>query len=227
MNAVALRLVGTFRPSLFDAGDLVLREKDGVVVEAEGGLDFAEVLGTAAAPLKERPRPNIRRVLRVMTEEDGQRLREKLVRERAAFDFCVQRCESLKIPLKLIHVQFAFELKKALFIYTAAGRIDFRQLIKDLAHELKVRVEMRQIGVRDEAKILCGCGTCGYPLCCSTFLPGFMPVSIKMAKGQGLVLNPSKILGVCGRLKCCLAYEHHEGQEAKAQAICVYDDDSV
>jgi len=227
MNAVALRLVGTHRAFLFDAGDLSLRARDGVVVEAEGGPEFGEVLGAPPFPLRDRPRAGLRRVLRVMTEEDGQHLRDKLVRERTAFDFCVQRCESLKIPLKLIRVHFAWEFKKAVFVYTAAGRIDFRQLIKDLAHELKVRVEMRQIGVRDEAKILCGCGTCGYGLCCSTFLPAFIPVSIKMAKGQGLVLNPSKILGVCGRLKCCLAYEHHEGQEAKAKTICVYDDDPV
>jgi len=227
MNPVAARLVGTCKVSLFDAGDLALRENDGVVVDADGGMDFAEVVGPSVITLKDRPRPNVRRVVRLMTEEDGQRLQDKLVRERYAHDLCVQRCESLKIPLKLIRVVFSFEMKKASFIYTAAGRIDFRQLIKDLAHELKVRVEMRQVGVRDEAKLLCGCGTCGYGLCCSTFLPAFIPVSIKMAKGQGLVLNPSKILGVCGRLKCCLAYEHHEGDDGGEKAICVYDDDSV
>jgi cell fate regulator YaaT (PSP1 superfamily) len=228
MNAVAVRMVGSCRITLFDAGELALAERMGVVVEAEGGGEFAEVVNAAASiPNRDRMRSGLRRVLRVMTEEDGQRLREKLVRERAARDFCDQRCETLKIPLKLIRIQFSADMKKAVFIYTAAGRIDFRQLIKDLAHELKVRVEMRQIGVRDEAKIMGGCGTCGYGLCCSTFLPAFIPVSIKMAKGQGLVLNPSKILGVCGRLKCCLAYEHHEGDNERAKAICVYDDDTV
>jgi cell fate regulator YaaT (PSP1 superfamily) len=227
MNPVAVRLEGTVRVSLFDAGELVVRERDGVVVDAEGGMDYAQVLGPSAITAKDKPRPNLRRIVRLMTEEDGQRLRDKHVRELYAFDYCARRCESLKIPLKLVRCVFSFEMKKASFIYTAAGRIDFRQLIKDLAHEIKVRVEMRQVGVRDEAKLLCGCGTCGYGLCCSTFLPAFIPVSIKMAKGQGLVLNPSKILGVCGRLKCCLAYEHHEGDEGLAKAICVYDDESV
>lgn len=227
MNAVTARLFGTCAVAVFDAGELALREEDGIVVDTDHGPDFAEVVSAhvVQALLAKRPAP--RRVLRPMGEDDRRALMDKLVQERYAHDYCAQRCETLKIPLKLIRVAYSFDLKRASFFYTAAGRVDFRQLIKDMAHELRVRVEMKQVGVRDEAKMLCGCGTCGYGLCCSTFLPGFIPVSIKMAKGQGLVLNPSKILGVCGRLKCCLAYEHHEGGGKPKKAIASYQDDAV
>ena len=227
MNAVSARLWGTCAVSVFDAGDLALSQADGVIVETEHGPDFAEVVSDHIVEALAAKRPALRKVLRAMSDEDRRALMDKLVQERYAHDYCTQRCETLKIPLKLIRVSFALDLKRASFYYTAAGRVDFRQLIKDMAHELRVRVEMKQVGVRDEAKMLCGCGTCGYGLCCSTFLPGFIPVSIKMAKGQGLVLNPSKILGVCGRLKCCLAYEHHEGAGKPQKAIASYEDDAV
>ncbi len=227
MNALSARLFGTCTVSVFDAGDLALCAEDGVVVDTEHGPDFAEVVSPHLPPALAGRRPAPRKVLRPMSGDDRRALQDKLVQERYAHDYCAQRCESLKIPLKLIRVAYALDGKRASFFYTAAGRVDFRQLIKDMAHELRVRVEMKQVGVRDEAKMLCGCGTCGYGLCCSTFLPGFIPVSIKMAKGQGLVLNPSKILGVCGRLKCCLAYEHHESRGKPKPAIATYADDAV
>jgi cell fate regulator YaaT (PSP1 superfamily) len=227
MSAVTARLYGTCAISVFDAGDLALQVEDGVIVDTEHGPDFAEVTSTHVVEALLAKRPTPRRVLRLMGDDDRKVLMDKLVQERYAQDFCAQRCEALKIPLKLIRVTYSSDLKRATFFYTAAGRVDFRQLIKDLAHELRARVEMKQVGVRDEAKMLCGCGTCGYGLCCSTFLPGFIPVSIKMAKGQGLVLNPSKILGVCGRLKCCLAYEHHEGASQPKKALASYEDDAV
>ncbi len=213
MKLAQIKIFGEQRIKIYNCNEVNAKERDGIIVEGEEGLEFAELLDFLPSFLVLKEDVKIPKVLRVMTKEDEEHFLKKLDLELKAFDVCKHYCNILKIPLKLVQVRYNYDLKKGTFIYTAAGRVDFRQLIKDLARELKIKIEMRQIGVRDEAKLLGGCGTCGYGLCCTTHLNSFAPVSVKMAKVQGLVLNPSKILGVCGRLKCCLYYEYYEDQQ--------------
>lgn len=226
MKLVKARIFGTARLKIFNPSDIPLKKKDGILVESEGGLDFAEVIDIFPAENLEEKASSFPKVVKIMDEEDERYFQRKLNLELKAYDVCTYYCNLLNIPLKLVQVRYSYDLKQGTFIYTADGRVDFRQLIKDLARELKIKVEMRQIGVRDESKLLGGCGTCGYPLCCATHLNSFSPVSVKMAKVQGLVLNPSKILGVCGRLKCCLYYEYYE-EEGGEKVLYEYDDDMV
>jgi len=150
------------------------------------------------------------RVLRLATPEEKRIFSKIRDKEEEACKFCSERIAHLKLPMKLIWMEFLDKGKKAVFYFRAEERIDFRELVKDLARKFRVRIELKQIGVRDEAKLLCGYGLCGRPLCCSQFLKNFEPVSIKMAKAQNLTLNPAKISGLCGRLMCCLAFEHNE-----------------
>lgn len=226
MELIRARIFGTTRQKIFNGSGFLIKNNDGIIVEGEEGYEFAEVIEKIFLENLENKIQNLPKVVKVMDKEDEEYFQNKLNLEIKAFDICKYYCETLKIPLKLIQVRYSYDLKSAIFIYTAAGRVDFRQLIKDLARELKIKIEMRQIGVRDEAKLLGGCGTCGYGLCCSSYLNSFSPVSVKMAKYQGLVLNPSKILGVCGRLKCCLYYEYYE-EEQEEKVLYEYDDDVV
>lgn len=226
MELLKARIFGTARLGIFKCDGLDIKNRDGLIVEAEEGFEFAEAMERFYLKEIEGKDFNFPRVIKIMDGEDEKYFQKKLNLEMKAFDICKYYCEKLNIPLKLIQVRYLYDLKGATFIYTAAGRVDFRQLIKDLARELKIKIEMRQIGVRDEAKLLGGCGSCGYSLCCSTYLNSFSPVSVKMAKYQGLVLNPSKILGVCGRLKCCLYYEYYE-EEQEEKVLYEYDDDVV
>jgi len=152
--------------------------------------------------------PPLKKVLRIAAEEDKQIHEENKVKEKEAFETCVAKIEEHTLDMKLIDVEYTFDNNKVIFYFTADGRVDFRELVKDLAAIFKTRIELRQIGVRDEAKMIGGLGPCGKSLCCSTFLGEFEPVSIKMAKEQNLSLNPTKISGICGRLMCCLKYEH-------------------
>ena len=147
-------------------------------------------------------------VMRKATEQDALKVQENKVREKEAFNICLRKIAKHGLPMRLIDVEFTFDVNKIIFYFTADGRIDFRELVKDLASVFRTRIELRQIGVRDEAKMLGGIGSCGRPLCCATFLGDFEPVSIRMAKDQNLSLNPAKISGVCGRLMCCLKYEN-------------------
>ncbi len=149
----------------------------------------------------------LKEVVRAATEGDLKKMRENREKEKVAFDFCEQKILERKLEMKLVDVEIAFDGTKILFFFTADGRVDFRELVKDLAGHFHTRIELRQIGVRDEAKMMGGLGICGQPFCCSRFLSDFQPVSIKMAKEQGLSLNPTKISGTCGRLMCCLKYE--------------------
>ncbi len=149
----------------------------------------------------------LKKALRAATKADEKKLEENLEKEKKAFEICEQKIAEHDLAMKLISAEYTFDCSKVLFYFTADGRIDFRALVKDLAAVFRTRIELRQIGVRDEAKILGGIGICGRPFCCTTFLDDFQPVSIKMAKEQGLSLNPSKISGACGRLMCCLKYE--------------------
>ena len=149
----------------------------------------------------------LKEVVRAATEDDLKKMRENLEKEKVAFDFCEKKILERKLEMKLVDVEIAFDGGKILFFFTADGRVDFRELVKDLAGHFHTRIELRQIGVRDEAKMMGGLGICGQPFCCQRFLSDFQPVSIKMAKEQGLSLNPTKISGTCGRLMCCLKYE--------------------
>jgi cell fate regulator YaaT (PSP1 superfamily) len=207
-----IRLVSIkFRPAGrhydFGATTLELRPGDRVVVETDRG----RALGFVVAPPREVPRAqapeDLKNVLRLATDDDLKLSSVNAARESEAFRFCQARIQERRMEMKLVRAEYLFDGSKIIFYFTADGRIDFRELVKDLAHHFHTRIEMRQIGVRDEAKLTGGIGICGRELCCCTFLTDFAPVSVKMAKEQGLALNPSKISGQCGRLLCCLGYE--------------------
>ncbi len=191
----------------FDPDGAKLRQGDRVIVETSRGVECGEVaMVNRSVSEEEIPQP-LKKLIRVATREDLARLAENAAKEKNAYQICARKIEAHKLEMKLVGVEYTFDNSKILFYFTADGRIDFRELVKDLASVFRTRIELRQIGVRDEAKMLGGLGICGRPFCCSSFLGGFQPVSIKMAKEQGLSLNPVKISGTCGRLMCCLKYE--------------------
>jgi len=181
-----------------------------VVVETEKGLGIGEVVALVSDQDKIKkisPKENLPKIIRRANKEDLDRIRGNLVLERDAYNFCMKRIQEIGLNMKLIRVRYFFDRTKAVFFFTAERRVDFRELVKDLARNLNTRIEMRQIGVRDESKIVGGVGSCGYRLCCNKFLHDFEPISVRMAKTQNITLNPSKISGRCGRLMCCLNYE--------------------
>ena len=191
----------------FDPGALAIERDDYVVVETSRGTECGEVCqGIHEVPQAGLVGP-LKPVLRLADDVDIRRMRQNREDEQKAFTICEERIAKHQLEMKLVDVEYAFDRSKILFYFTADGRIDFRDLVKDLAGVFRTRIELRQIGVRDESKMLGGLGICGQPFCCSRFLTDFQPVSIKMAKEQGLSLNPTKISGACGRLMCCLAYE--------------------
>lgn len=191
----------------FDPGELEINEGDGVIVETARGIEFADIVspvqeideGRVVAPLKG--------VFRVATDYDRELRDTNRAKEKDAFDICVRKIAEHGLDMKLVDVEYSYNGSKVMFYFTADGRVDFRELVKDLAGVFRTRIELRQIGVRDEAKMLGGLGSCGRPVCCKAFLSDFAPVSIKMAKEQSLSLSPTKISGICGRLMCCLKYE--------------------
>ena len=190
------------------AGNNVSPGQD-VIVETSKGLEFAQcVMGNHYVP-DEKVIPPIRPVVRIATENDLRVAEINKNREREAFGICKKKIEDHGLDMKLVDVECSFEGNKITFFFTSDGRVDFRELVKDLASVFRNRIELRQIGVRDESKMIGGLGICGQPFCCSRFLKDFQPVSIKMAKEQGLSLNPTKISGACGRLMCCLSYEEN------------------
>jgi len=178
-----------------------------VVVETAKGLEYGECVRGNHQVEDEVVIQPLRPVMRIATEADNRSAEAGKEKEKEAFDYCKQRIEDFELEMKLVSVEYGFEGNKILFFFTSDGRVDFRELVKDLAGKFRARIELRQIGVRDEAKMLGGLGVCGKQFCCSQFLNEFHPVSIKMAKTQGLSLNPTKISGTCGRLMCCLKYE--------------------
>lgn len=192
----------------FNAGDLELSPGQSVIVETDRG----RALGTVVTAPREVPPAetpdNLKNVVRHATDEDLALAENSATREKEAFRFCLERIKARNMEMKLVRAEYLFDGSKIIFYFTADGRVDFRELVKDLAHYFHTRIEMRQIGVRDEAKLIGGIGVCGRALCCCTFLTDFVPVSVKMAKEQGLALNPNKISGQCGRLLCCLNYEY-------------------
>ena len=191
----------------FDPCDFWPKPGQNVVVETARGIEFGEVVTAARSVSDEQLVSPLKKVVRIATEEDEQRAAFNAKREEEAFRVCQEKVAKHKLEMKLVSVEYTFDNSKIIFYFTANGRVDFRELVKDLAGVFKMRIELRQIGVRDEAKMLGGLGSCGRPICCGAFLGDFQPVSIKMAKEQNLSLNPSKISGQCGRLMCCLKYE--------------------
>lgn len=181
---------------------------DVVVVETEWGVGIGEVCAVLPSAVSDQLKVPVWTILRRATPTDLSRRATMHQREREARRFCRERILARGLPMKLTEVRIGLDSSKAMFYFTADGRVDFRELVKDLVQHIHTRVELRQIGVRDEAKVLGSAGACGRAVCCHTFLQGFAPVSIRMAKDQNLALNPGKLSGICGRLKCCLAYEH-------------------
>lgn len=191
----------------FDPGELQLGVGDRVIVETSRGLEFGEVVVNPKIVSEEEIVQPLKSVLRKASPEDMEKVAENRNNEKEAYDICLKKIDKHGLPMKLVDVEYTFDNNKIIFYFTADGRVDFRELVKDLARVFRTRIELRQIGVRDEAKMLGGLGPCGRQLCCSTFLRDFEPISIKMAKTQDLSLNPAKISGICGRLMCCLKYE--------------------
>lgn len=201
----------------FDPADLDIQLNDHVIVETARGIEIGKVVIGRRQVQEEDVVLPLKRVIRVATPEDLKVVQKNEKDAEEAFYICEEKIQEHGLPMKLINVEYTFDRNKVIFYFTAEGRVDFRELVKDLAAIFRTRIELRQIGVRDEAKMLGGIGPCGRMLCCSTFLGDFEPVSIKMAKDQNLSLNPTKISGLCGRLMCCLKYENELYEEAKRE----------
>lgn len=215
VKTVGVRFKKAGKIYYFDPDNIEINVGDNVIVETIRGVEFGEaVLGIREVAEEEIIAP-LKKVFRVATEEDKKKYEENNKKEKEAFKICLNKIKQHKLDMKLIDVEYTFDNNKIIFYFTADGRVDFRELVKDLASVFKTRIELRQIGVRDEAKMIGGIGPCGKCLCCSTFLGEFAPVSIKMAKEQSLSLNPCKISGICGRLMCCLKYEQEAYECAK------------
>ena len=191
----------------FSPNGLELKPKDKVIVETARGLECGEVTFSDREVADDEISGELKPVIRSATEKDLRTVEENKEKEKAAFDICLKKIEAHNLKMKLVDVEYTLDRNKILFYFTADGRVDFRELVKDLASVFRTRIEIRQIGVRDESKMVGGLGICGRPFCCNTFLGDFQPVSVKMAKEQSLSLSPVKISGTCGRLMCCLKYE--------------------
>ena len=208
-TVVGIRFKKACKIYYFDPAESGVAKGDHAIVETARGVEYGEVVIGPREVDESSIVPPLKPVMRKATAEDDLKLAENKIREKEAFNICLRKIKNHDLPMRLIDVEFTFDINKIIFYFTADGRIDFRELVKDLASVFRTRIERRQIGVRDEAKMLGGIGSCGRPLCCATFLGDFEPVSIRMAKDQNLSLNPTKISGICGRLMCCLKYENH------------------
>jgi cell fate regulator YaaT (PSP1 superfamily) len=216
-DVVGVRFKKAGKIYYFDPGDLSIQKDDFVIVETVRGVEY----GRAVVPRKQVEEHDVvlplKKVVRIADHKDRMIVDENKQAAQEAYDVCNEKVNGHQLDMKLVDVEYTFDRNKIIFYFTADGRVDFRELVKDLAAIFRTRIELRQIGVRDEAKMLGGIGPCGRMLCCSTFLGDFDPVSIKMAKDQNLSLNPTKISGLCGRLMCCLKYENDEYEAAKEQ----------
>ena len=215
IRVVGVRFRNNGRIYYFDPGELDIQPGDGVIVETARGSEFGDVPYAVSEVPDEQVVQPLKPVLRVATAEDRAMRDENAAREGEAFDVCQRKIAQHGLDMKLVDVEYTFNGSKVIFYFTADERVDFRELVKDLAGHFHTRIELRQIGVRDEARMLGGLGSCGRPVCCKTFLDDFHPVSIKMAKEQNLSLSPTKISGLCGRLMCCLQYEQAAYEEMK------------
>ena len=206
-NVIGVRFRYAGKVYYFDPVDIKLEQGEKVIVETARGVECGEVVNPAREVDESEVVAPLKKVMRKATEEDLNQVEENRKKSEEAYQICLEKIQKHNLDMKLIDVEYTFDNNKVLFYFTADGRIDFRELVKDLAAVFRTRIELRQIGVRDEAKMMGGLGVCGRSLCCSTHLTEFHPVSIKMAKEQSLSLNPTKISGTCGRLMCCLKYE--------------------
>ena len=213
VKVIGVRFKTAGKVYYFDPGKFKLKEGDNVIVETARGLEFGTVtMAEAEVPDEDIVSP-LKKIIRTANDEDHRQHIENVKKKERAMQLCQEKVDKHGLVMKLIDVEYTFDNSKVIFYFTADGRVDFRELVKDLASVFKTRIELRQIGVRDETKILGGIGICGRELCCHSHLSEFVPVSIKMAKEQNLSLNPTKISGVCGRLMCCLKHEEETYEE--------------
>ncbi len=212
-EVIGIRFKSVGKIYYFDPQDKKLNVGDFVIVETARGIECGKVVLENRQVNDKKIVAPLKPVIRIATKEDLKTVQQNKQKEKEAFDVCLAKIEKHDLKMKLVDVEYTFDNNKILFYFTADGRVDFRELVKDLASVFKTRIELRQIGVRDESKMLGGLGVCGRPFCCSSFLGEFQPVSIKMAKEQSLSLNPTKISGTCGRLMCCLKYEQDVYEE--------------
>ncbi|KOA19097.1 hypothetical protein CLHOM_24780 [Clostridium homopropionicum DSM 5847] len=217
ITVVGVRFKKSGKIYYFDPNGLDIKSGYSVIVETVRGIEFGEcVIGPKEIREEEIISP-LKNVIRKATEEDIEKHKENKRKQEEALNICLEKIQKHDLPMKLIDVEYTFDNNKIIFYFTAEGRVDFRELVKDLASVFRTRIELRQIGVRDEAKMVGGLGPCGRSMCCSSFLGDFVPVSIKMAKEQNLSLNPTKISGICGRLMCCLNYEESTYEDIKKE----------
>lgn len=212
-EVVGIRFKKAGKMYYFDPAGLKLEKEDGVIVETVRGMEFGTVVKENSFVDDKTIVPPLKKVLRKATAVDHKTVESNRKKEKDAFGICLEKIVRLGLDMKLVDVEMTFDRNKLIFYFTSDDRVDFRELVKELAAVFRMRIELRQIGVRDEAKMLNGIGICGRPLCCASFLGDFHPVSIKMAKEQSLSLNPTKISGICGRLMCCLKYEEEVYEE--------------
>jgi cell fate regulator YaaT (PSP1 superfamily) len=214
-SVVGVRFKKAGKIYYFDPIDLPVDKESAVIVETARGIEYGKVvIGKRTVQESDVVLP-LKKVIRIADQTDAQLVEDNKSAAKNAFALCQEKIKDHQLRMKLVDVEYTFDRNKIIFYFTAEGRVDFRELVKDLAGVFRTRIELRQIGVRDEAKMLGGIGPCGRILCCSSFLGDFEPVSIKMAKDQNLSLNPTKISGLCGRLMCCLKYEHDNYESAK------------
>lgn len=215
VTVIGIRFKKAGKIYYFDPVDIDICKGEYAIVETARGVEFGEcVIGKKQVPEEKIIAP-LKNVIRKADEEDIKRHKDNKSRQQEAFNICMEKIKEHKLNMKLIDVEYTFDNNKIIFYFTADGRVDFRELVKDLATIFRTRIELRQIGVRDESKMIGGLGTCGRTMCCSSFLGDFAPVSIKMAKEQNLSLNPTKISGICGRLMCCLNYEQETYEDIR------------
>ncbi len=212
-EVIQVRLREAGKITYFSTNGMKFKAGDYVVVEADRGLDYGQVLSETEVILDSDVEEPLRKVIRKANPWDMHQIEKNKKKVKEVLETCSKKVQERRLAMKLIDAEFSFDRSKIMFYFTAEGRVDFRDLVKDLANVFKTRIELKQIGVRDEAKMLRGFGPCGRGLCCASHLKDFEPVTIKMAKEQNLPLNPTKISGLCGRLMCCLSYEHKTYKE--------------
>ncbi|HLS06397.1 MAG TPA: stage 0 sporulation family protein [Bacillota bacterium] len=217
VEVVGVRFKKAGKIYYFDPGHYKMEENYRVIVETVRGIEFGQVVIANRLVAEEDVVLPLKKVIRIATKDDIDQVMQNEREAKKAFSTCLEKIDLHHLEMNLVDVEYTLDRNKIIFYFTADGRVDFRELVKDLAAIFKTRIELRQIGVRDEAKMLGGIGPCGRMLCCSTFLGDFEPVSIKMAKDQNLSLNPAKISGLCGRLMCCLKYENDDYEQAKRE----------
>lgn len=217
INVIGIRFRRAGKIYFFDPQGFEIKQGDNVIVETARGVEYGKVVIGPRDVEEEKVIQPLKPVIRIATPEDDETEKNNKIKEKEAFQVCLEKIKKHNLEMKLIDSEYTFDNNKVLFYFTADGRIDFRELVKDLAAVFKTRIELRQIGVRDETKVVGGIGICGRPLCCNTYLADFAPVSIKMAKEQNLSLNPTKISGVCGRLMCCLKNEEEAYEELNSK----------